>query len=127
MPSAVLIRALELQHDLASAVALEPFVGNGRAGNIPTQVFEFLALIGAAAHCGMQAEAVRVGAQGFAGWRWSAGHGLQAQHFPPCAGPTCDAVGAGGHLQRRDRAIRIGVARVDHPLFFDAVTAAANI
>ena len=60
--SPVLIRALELQHDLAGAVALEPFVGNGRAGDIAAQVFEFLALIGAATHRGMQAEAVRVGA-----------------------------------------------------------------
>ena len=34
---AVAPRALELQHDLAGAIALEPLVGNGRAGDIAAQ------------------------------------------------------------------------------------------
>ena len=69
MGGAVLIGALQLQHRLASTVALEPFVGNGRAGDIAAQLFECLALIGAATHRRVQAKAVRVGAQGFTGWR----------------------------------------------------------
>jgi hypothetical protein len=36
-----------LQHELAGAIALEPFVGNGRAGDIAAQPFEFFALMGA--------------------------------------------------------------------------------
>ncbi len=36
--------------------------GERRAGNVAAQAFELLALIGAAAHRRMQAEAVRVGA-----------------------------------------------------------------
>ena len=47
---AVLIRALQLQHHLAGAITLEPPIGNGRVGNVATQVFERFALIGAAAH-----------------------------------------------------------------------------
>jgi len=53
---------LELQHDLAGWIALEPFVGNRRAGDIAAQAFELLALMGATAYCRMQAETVRVDA-----------------------------------------------------------------
>ncbi len=45
--------ALELQDDLAGAIALEPLVGNGRAGDIAAQAFELLALMGATAHGGV--------------------------------------------------------------------------
>ena len=69
MGGAVLIGALQLQHHLPVAVAFEPFVGNRRAGDVAAQVFERLALIGAATHRRVQAKAVRVGAQGFTGWR----------------------------------------------------------
>ena len=41
---AVVPGALELQHDLARAIALEPLVGNRRAGDIAAQAFELLAL-----------------------------------------------------------------------------------
>jgi len=34
---AVLVGALELQHDLAGAISFEPCVGNGGAGDIATQ------------------------------------------------------------------------------------------
>ncbi len=51
---AVLIRALELQHHLASVVAFDPLIGERRAGNVAAQAFELLALIDAAAHrCGV--------------------------------------------------------------------------
>ncbi len=62
MGGAVFERALQLQHDLAGAVTLEPFVGNRRAGDIAAQVFEFFALMGATAYCRMQTKAVRVDA-----------------------------------------------------------------
>ena len=55
--------------------ALEPFVGDRGARDVPAQAFEFLALIGATAHSGMQAEAVRFGAQGSRGFLVPAGHG----------------------------------------------------
>ena len=48
---AVAVGAFELQHDLAGAVALEPLVGNGGAGNVAAQAFELLALVGATAYC----------------------------------------------------------------------------
>ena len=55
--------AFELQHDIACAIALEPFVGDRGAGDIAAQAFEFLALMPAAAHPGVQAEAVRIDSQ----------------------------------------------------------------
>ncbi len=37
---AVLVRALELQHDITGAVEFEPFIGDGGAGDVATQVLE---------------------------------------------------------------------------------------
>ncbi len=34
MGGAVFVRTLQLQHDLAGAVELEPFVGDGRPGDV---------------------------------------------------------------------------------------------
>jgi hypothetical protein len=56
--------ALELQYDITSARAREPFVGDRGTRDIATQPFELLALVRTTAHPGMQAEAVRFGAQG---------------------------------------------------------------
>ena len=44
----VLVGAFELQHGIAGPIAFEPIVGNGGAGNIAAQVFEFVALVGSA-------------------------------------------------------------------------------
>src|SRR5438093_6598716 len=63
MSRAVFVGALELQHDVARAVTLEPFVGDCRAGDIAAQVLQFLALIGAPAHRRMKSEAVEFGTQ----------------------------------------------------------------
>jgi len=41
--------ALELQHDVSSAIALESFVGDRGTRDVPAQALEFLALMGAAA------------------------------------------------------------------------------
>ena len=60
------------------------------------------------------------------GWRWSTGYGLQTEHFLPRARPKRDAVSARGRLQRRERAIRLDVAQVGHPLFFDEVALAGQ-
>ena len=56
-------QGFELQHDIAGAIALEPFVADRRAGDVAAQAFEFLALMRTTAHPGMQAEAVRMGAK----------------------------------------------------------------
>ncbi len=70
------VGAFELQHDLADAIALEPFIGNRGAGDVAAQAFEFLALMGATTYCRMQAKAVRVGAPCLRGLCGSAGHRL---------------------------------------------------
>ena len=48
---------------------------------------------------GMQAELVRIGAQGRRGFLGPAGHGAQAQHLLSGARPQRDAMGARGRLQ----------------------------
>ena len=103
---------LQLQHDLAGAVTLEPFVGDGRAGDIAAQVLQFLALIGAPAHRRMEAKAVEFGAQVRRGWFVWARHALQAQHLLPRSWPERDAVGAGGRLQGQKRAFPIRFGEV---------------
>ena len=49
MGGAVFVRTLQLQHDLAGAITFEPFVGDGRPGDIAAELLEFCALIGAPA------------------------------------------------------------------------------
>src|SRR5215471_970658 len=61
MRGAVFERVLQLQHHLAGAVTLEPFVGDRRAGDIAAQVLQFLGLIGAPAHRRMEAKAMEFG------------------------------------------------------------------
>ena len=39
----VMVRRFELQHDITSTSALKPFVGNGGASDVATQVFEWVA------------------------------------------------------------------------------------
>ena len=46
MGGAIAPGAFELQHNLAGAIALEPLVGNSRAGDVAAQAFEMLALMG---------------------------------------------------------------------------------
>jgi hypothetical protein len=83
------------------------------------QVFQLLALIGAPAHCRMEAEAVRVGAQTWRGWLVWARQALQAQHFLPRPRPERDAVGLRGCLQGLERVIPIRSVEVVHALLFD--------
>jgi hypothetical protein len=67
----------------------------------------------------MQAEAVRLGAQGRGGFLLPAGHGAQAQHLLSGARPQRDAIGARGRLQGRERVIGIEVGQVPHALLLD--------
>ena len=53
---------LELEHDLAGGVALNAFIGKRRASDISAQLLEGLALVSVAAHRGVQAEPMGVGA-----------------------------------------------------------------
>src|SRR5262249_30181098 len=60
MSGAVFVGTLQLQHDLAGAVTLEPFVGDGRPGDVTAELLEFFTLIGTPAQPHMEAKAVRV-------------------------------------------------------------------
>ena len=77
-----------------------------------------LALMGGAAHLGMEAEALRVDAAHGGQWRLCR-EGLQAQHFLARPRPEHNAVGAGCRLQRPEREIRIGVGEIAHAPLFD--------
>lgn len=67
--------------------------------DIAAQAFELLALMRVTAHRGVQAEAVRIGAQGRRVFFVPAGHRSQAQHFLSGARPHRDAIHARGRLQ----------------------------
>jgi hypothetical protein len=62
-PVSVAPRCLQLQHHLPCRVALHPFVGQRRAGDVAAQLFQRSAIVRRAAHCGVQAETVGVGAR----------------------------------------------------------------
>lgn len=49
-------------HHLPGGVGLHAFIGQCRAGDEAAQLLQRLAVVGRAAHCGVQAESVHVGA-----------------------------------------------------------------
>ncbi len=100
MRGAILVRAFQLQHDIAGAVELEPIISDGGTCDIAAQLFEFMALIHGAAHLGVEAESLRVGTALFGRLHLTAGDRLQRQHFLTCAWSECNAIGASGRLQR---------------------------
>ena len=119
MGGAVFVRTLQLQHDLAGAVTIEPFVGDGRPGDIAAELLEFCALIGAPAHRRMEAKAVRVDTQLWGGRPGLARQALQAQHFLPSARAEGNTISARGSLQSPQRAIGIRFGEVGLVRFFD--------
>src|SRR5215831_12725902 len=119
MSGAVFVRTLQLQHDLAGAVTLEPFVGDGRPGDIAAELLEFFTLISAPAHRRMEAKAVRVDTQLWEGHSGYARHACQAQNFLPGAWAEGDPVGARGGLQRSERPIGVRFGEVGLVRFFD--------
>ena len=119
MGGAVFVGTLQLQHDLAGAVTLEPFVGDGRPGDVTAELLEFFTLIGAPAHRRMEAKAVRVDTQLWGGRHGSARQALQAQHFLPSAWAQRNPIGARGGLQRPQRAIGVRFGEVAPLWFFD--------
>jgi hypothetical protein len=57
------LTTLQLQHDLAGAITFDPFVGDGRPGDVAAELLQLFTLIGAPTHRRVQAKAVRVDAQ----------------------------------------------------------------
>src|SRR5262245_55401220 len=102
MGGAVFVRTLQLQDDLTGVIALEPFVGDGRPGDVAAEVFQFRTLIGAPAHRRMEAKAVRVDMLLWGGRPGCARHALQAQHFLASARPQRNTIGARGGCRARN-------------------------
>jgi hypothetical protein len=92
--AAVFVGTLQLRHDLAGAVTLEPLIGDRRVGDIAAQVLKLLALIDPqrTAPFGLKpwSLAHRPGVDGCV---W-ARHTLQVQHLLPGSWPERDAVDA---------------------------------
>ena len=64
-----MVWSFELQHDLASRGAREPFVPKGGTSDVATEAFEGQPLMRAADHVGMEAKAQATDTA--LGWVWS--------------------------------------------------------
>ena len=99
MGGAIAVRGFELKDDLAGRGAAHPFVSEGGARDIATQVFECVALMGGAAHVGMQAKALCADTTWLGMQPFAAGNGQRLidhrQHLLPCPGSERNAVGTG--------------------------------
>jgi len=94
---------LELQRHLSGGVGLYALVGQRRAGDVAAQLLQRLAILCTAAHSGVQAETVDVGAQRLLEVRIPGHRALQRQHPLPGAWAEGDAVTTRGGLQRLQR------------------------
>ena len=115
---------------LPCGVDTEPLVGDSRARDVAAQLLKVAALIGSTVHTCVQAEAMRIGAQGTCNRRRAARCVVQAQHFASRARPERDAVSAGCSLQRREQVLRIDdpvrIRHISHALFFDQMPQAGQ-
>jgi hypothetical protein len=85
--------------NIAGTIEYQSFGGNGGAGDVAAQGFQLLALMGGAAHLGMEAEALRVDTAHWGRWRLSGRDSLEAQQGP-------------------ERGLGTGVGQVGHPRLF---------
>jgi len=94
---------LAFQHHLARGVGLYALVGQSRARDAAAPLLQRLAILSAAAHCGVQAEAPHVGAQVLLEARIP-GHGaLHYQHPLPGTAPFSLRVSTAKELLRLDK------------------------
>jgi hypothetical protein len=101
------------------AITFEPFIGDGRPGDIAAELLQFFTLIGAAAHRRMQAKAVRVATELWGGRPGLARQALQAQHFLPSSWAQRNPIGARGGLQSFERPVGVRFGEVGLLWFFD--------
>jgi len=98
--SAVAPSGLVLENDLSGGVGLHALLGQGRTRDVAAQLLQRLAVVGAAAHGGVEAEDLDVGAQSLLEVPVP-GHGtLHRQHLLAGARAKGDAVSARRCLQR---------------------------
>jgi hypothetical protein len=60
MGRAISIGCLQCEHHLPGPIEYKTFIGDGGAGDVAAEVFEFLPLMGGTAHLGMEAKALLV-------------------------------------------------------------------
>jgi hypothetical protein len=122
---AVAVGALKSQYHIASAVTLEPLVGDRRAGDVTAQPFELVTLVGVAsrtAACRLKPCALAHKAGEADSPRPETACRLNT--FSPRAWPKGNAVGAGARLQGHERLIGLDAGQVAYALLFneDALT-----
>jgi hypothetical protein len=93
------------------AALVHALVGQRRAGDVAAQLFQCLAVVGAAAHGSVQAETADVGAQRLLEVRFPGQGALHSQHLLAGARAEGDAISTGRSLQRPERTglVRIAV------------------
>ena len=121
MGGPISVPALELQHDIARAVTFESFIGHRRARDVTAQAFELFALMGDAAHVGMQAKAVFGDTTLGGHLGFLRGDGFQAQDLLACPGSEGNPVGTSRRLQGRQGEIGIDFGQVGDTLLFNEV------
>ncbi len=126
MRGPIFIRGFQLQHDIAGAVECEPFIGDGRAGDVATQLLELITLIHGAAHRGVEAEPLLVGTALPSRGRLKVGDRSQGDHFLTGTWSQGNAIGTSGRLQRRQSGIGLGVGQVRRALLFKELALACQ-
>jgi len=108
---------------LPGSVGLHALVNQCRARGVAAQLLQRQAVVGAAAHGGVEAEALDVGAQSLLEVRVPGLGTLHRQHLLPGAWAEGDAVSTGGWLQRPEYAglvrIDVGVSHIGRILLLD--------
>ena len=111
---------LQPEHHLPGAVDLHTLAGQRRARDVAAQLLECLAVMGSAAHGGVQTETLLVGTQRLHARSVSRHGTLHREHLLPGTRAEGNSIGAGRGLQRaqRTRVVRVGVAvgQVARPL-----------
>ena len=115
MGGAIAVRGFELEDDLAGRGAAQAFMAQGRTGDVATELFEFLSLMGSTRRLGMQTEPLRTHTPLGLRHVWAREAQRRVfprQHFLAGSGAKGNAVGAGGRLQRGQGGIGIGVGQI---------------
>ncbi len=124
MRGSISIRSFQLQHDIAGAVECEPFIGDGRAGDVAAQLLELSTLIHGAAHRAVEAEPLLVGTALPGRGRIKVGNRSQGDDFLTGPWSQGNAIGASGRLQRRQGGL--GIGQVPHALLFKEIASACQ-
>src|SRR5262249_36629631 len=119
MGGAVVVRTLQLQHDLAGTITLEPFVDDGRPGDIAAELLQFFTLIGRGGGRAWRLKPCALTRNSEADDLAWLGRLCKLSTFWPARGPQRNTIGARGGLQSPQGAIGVRFGEVGLVWFFD--------